>query len=144
MFYTNAPVVSYPHTMYSVQALSGGTAIALPNPDYESGKGTIATMVNSGRNASAVVTAQKIGRDQDKTELAWDYMNKSEWETLMSFFDTNFFFNFTYYSPVSKSKITRKFYVGDRTYKPYDIDSSGNPIAYKDCSLNVIDTGEGS
>ena len=139
-----APVINYPRTVFSGSDLSGGATIMLPNPTTESGEGTIATRVNSRRNASAVVTAQKIGRDQDKTELAWPYMNKEDWEEILAFFDENFFFNFTYYSPVAGSKITRKCYVGDRTYQPYDIDANGNPIAYKECKLNVIDTGEGS
>ena len=139
-----APVINYPRTMFSVSDLSGGATIMLPNPTTESGKGTIATMVNSGRNASAVVTAQKIGRDQDKTERAWPYMNKEDWEEILAFFDENFFFNFTYYSPVAGTKITRKFYVGDRTYQPFAVDENGEPIAYVQCKLNVIDTGEGS
>lgn len=139
-----APRVNYPRTMFSVSTLSGGATLVLPNPSADSGKATIATLVNSGRNASAVVTAQKIGRDQDKTELAWPYMNKEDWEEILAFFDENFFFNFTYYSPVSGAKVSRKFYVGDRTYQPFAIDSNGIPIAYKECKLNVIDTGEGS
>lgn len=139
----STPIINYPRTMFSVQALSGGATIWLPNPERDSGKATIATMVNSGRNASAVVTAQKIGRDQDKTELKWPFMNKEDWEELLQFFDTNFFFNFTYYSPVAGEKITRKFYVSDRTFRPFDIDSNGNPTAYQDLSLNIIDTGEG-
>ena len=138
-----APVINYPRTMFSVSALTGGATIMLPNPSTESGRGTIATLVNSGRNANAVVTAQKIGRDQDKAELSWPYMNKADWEEILAFFDSNFFFNFTYYSPVAGSKITRKFYVGDRTYQPFAVDSNGEPMAYKDCKLNVIDTGEG-
>ena len=139
-----APEVNYPRTMFSVSALSGGTTIELPNPSTDSGKATIATMVNSGRNASAVVTAQKIGRDQDKTELAWPYMNKADWEELLKFFDENFFFNFTYYNPVAGRKITRKFYVSDRKYQPFAIDDNGEPTAYKECTLNVVDTGEGT
>lgn len=139
-----APVVNYPRTMFSVSDLTGGATIMLPNPTTDSGNATIATMVNSGRNASAVVTAQKIGRDQDKTELAWPYMNKADWEELMAFFNDNFFFNFTYYSPVVGRKISRKFYVSDRTYRPFAVDDNGEPIAYVDCKLNVIDTGEGS
>lgn len=139
----NAPVINYPRTMFRVRSLSGGATIMLPNPSTLSGRGTIATMVNSGRNASAVVTAQKIGRDQDKTELAWPYMNKADWEEILAFFDENFFFDFTYYSPVAGTKITRKFYVGDRTYQPFAVDDDGEPIAYVECKLNVIDTGEG-
>lgn len=140
----NAPVVNYPRTMFRVSALTGGATLMLPNPSTESGKGTIATLVNSGRNANAVVTAQKIGRDQDKVELAWDYMNKTDWEEILQFFDSNFFFELTYYSPVGGNRITRKFYVGDRTYQPFAIDEYGVPIAYKACKLNVVDTGEGS
>lgn len=134
--------VEYPHNMYAVA--SETQQIWLPNPETTSGEGTIATMVNSGRNASAVVTAQKIGRDQDKTTFEWKFLNKDEWETLVKFFDVNFFFDFTYYSPVAQQKITRKFYVSDRTWKPWDIDADGNPVAYKDCTLSVVDTGEGT
>ena len=50
--------------MFTMQALSGGSVIQIPNPDKNSAKNLIATMVNSARNAQAVVTAQKIGRDQ--------------------------------------------------------------------------------
>lgn len=140
----NVPRIEYPRTMYSISALSGGSTIMLPNPDTTSGKLTIATMVNSGRNADAVVTAQKIGRDQDKSELSWTFMNKEDWEEILAFFDVNFFFNFTYYSPVARTKITRKCYVGDRAAQPFAVDENGDPIAYKTCTLNVVDTGEGS
>ena len=133
-----------PSNMFAVSSLSGGGQIWLPNPDQTSGKGTIATLVNSGRNANAVVTAQKIGRDQDKSELSWNYLDNNTWEKILQFFDDNFFFNFTYYSPVAGTKITRKCYVGDRTFRPFDIDSNGDPTAYQDCSANIIDTGEGS
>ena len=135
--------MNIPHTMFSVQSQKGGAAIMLPNPDMDSAKATIATMVNSGRNANAVVTAQKIGRDQDKTELAWTYLEKDEWEKLLAFFDENFYFIFTYYSPVAQHKISRVFYVSDRTYRPFQVDEQGIPIAYRDCTLNVVDTGEG-
>ena len=132
-----------PSTMFSMQSLSGGEIIHLPNPDTKSAKNIIATLVNSGRSANAVVTAQKIGRDQEKTEMAWNYLEKEEWEKLLRFWDTNFFFNFTYYSRISGNKITRKFYIGDRSDRPKSIDRDGIPTAYLDCSANLIDTGEG-
>lgn len=133
-----------PSTMFSISSLTGGATIQLPNPDTTSGKGTIATLVNSGRNANGIVTAQKIGRDQDKTELAWNYLGKEEWERILLFFDENFFFNFTYYSPVAGRKITRKCYVGDRSYQPFNVTLDGIPIAYSSCKANIIDTGEGT
>lgn len=144
MFNTNVPVINYPKNMFAVKSLSGGQLLWLPNPETTSGKGLIATLVNSGRNAQAVVTAQKIGRDQDKTELAWKFLNKEDWEAMVRFWDVNFYFLFTYYSPVAGAKITRQCYIGDRTFFPWDIDSNGDPVAYKDCAANIIDTGEGA
>ena len=133
-----------PSTMFTMSSLSGGQVIHIPNPDNPSATNLIATLVNSARNANAIVTAQKIGRDQEKTEMSWNYLEKEEWETLLRFWDQNFFFNFTYYSRVDGVKITRKFYVGDRTDKPFNVDANGIPVAYRDCTANVIDTGEGS
>lgn len=130
--------------MFAVSSLDGADLINLPNPDTNSAKNIISTLVNSGRNANAVVTAQKIGRDQEKTEMTWKYLDKEVWEEMLAFWDKNFFFNFTYYNRVSGSKITRKFYIGDRTDRPFAIDVNGIPTAYVDCSANVVDTGEGS
>lgn len=129
-------------TMFTMSA--GDTVISLPNPDKDSAKNIIITMVNAGRNASAVVVAQKIGRDQGKTELKWNYLEKDVWEQMLTFWDTHFFFDFTYYDRVAKTKITRKFYIGDRSDRPFDIDSTGKPTAYLDCVANVVDTGVGT
>lgn len=133
-----------PSTMFTMQALNGGEIIEIPNPDQDSAKNIIETLVNSGRNADAVVVAQKIGRDQEKTEMSWNYLPKEDWEKMLRFWDTNFFFNFTYYSRVAGTKITRKFYIGDRSDTPYNVDASGIPTAYVDCTANVVDTGVSS
>ena len=133
-----------PSTMFTMQSLNGGEIIEIPNPDQDSAKNIIETLVNSGRNADAVVVAQKIGRDQEKTEMSWNYLPKEDWEKMLRFWDTNFFFNFTYYSRVAGTKITRKFYIGDRSDTPYNVDASGIPTAYVDCTANVVDTGVGT
>lgn len=133
-----------PSTMFTMQSLNGGEIIEIPNPDQDSAKNIIETLVNSGRNADAVVVAQKIGRDQEKTEMSWNYLPKEDWERMLRFWDTNFFFNFTYYSRVAGTKITRKFYIGDRSDTPYNVDASGIPTAYVDCTANVVDTGVSS
>ena len=133
-----------PSTMFTMQSLNGGEVIEIPNPDQDSAKNIIETLVNSGRNADAVVVAQKIGRDQEKTEMSWNYLPKEDWEKMLRFWDTNFFFNFTYYSRVAGTKITRKFYIGDRSDTPYNVDASGIPTAYVDCTANVVDTGVSS
>lgn len=133
-----------PSTMFTMQSLNGGEIIEIPNPDQDSAKNIIETLVNSGRNADAVVVAQKIGRDQEKTEMSWNYLPKEDWEKMLRFWDTNFFFNFTYYSRVAGTKITRKFYIGDRSDTPYNVDASGIPTAYVDCTANVVDAGVSS
>lgn len=130
--------------MFSMSSLTGSTTIHIPNPDRDSGDNIIATMVNSGRNSLAIVVAQKIGRDQEKTQLKWSALTKEEWESMLRFWNNNFFFNFHYYSRAHGTKITRKFYIGDRTDRPYDIDSNGIPTAYLSCSANMVDTGEGA
>ena len=134
--------MSRPSNMFHMQSLNGGEIIRIPNPDMDSAEGLISTLVNSGRSAAGVVTAQKIGRDNHKTSMSWNYLDKEEWERMVRFWDKNFYFNFTYYSDVDGIKITRKFYVGDRSRKPFDIDANGIPTAYKDCSANVVDCGE--
>lgn len=133
-----------PATMFSMKALGGHSVIWLPNPEKDSAENLIATLVNSARNANAIVTAQKIGRDQEKTSMSWSFLTKDEWEELLRFWDKNFTFNFTYYSRITGDRITRVFYISDRKDRPYDIDSRGFPTAYVDCSANVVDTGEGS
>jgi len=131
-----------PKTMFSISSLDGKTTIMLPNPDTDSAKNTITTLVNAGRNALGIVTAQKIGRDQEKTELKWSYLEKEEWEPLLRFWDNNFYFIFTYYSRVEGKKISRVFYVGDRTDQPYNVDAFGVPTAYVQCAANLVDTGK--
>lgn len=133
-----------PSTMFTLQAVGGGEVLRVPNPDNPSATNLIATLVNSARNANAIVTAQKIGRDQEKTEMSWNYLEKEEWEALLRFWNRNFFFNFTYYSRVDGIKITRKFYIGDRTDQPFNVTLDGIPTAYRDCKADVVDTGEGS
>lgn len=138
-------MVEIPSTMFTMTSLTDSSrTIVLPNPNKDSAKNLIATLVNSARNASAVVTAQKIGRDQEKTEMAWDYLPKDTWEEMLRFWDENFFFTFTYYSRVKGRRIERKFYISDRSDRPFDIDSNGIPTAYTECVANVVDTGEGS
>lgn len=132
-----------PANMFYMTSLKNNTRYWIPNPDFNDGlQGLVATLVNSARNVEGVVTAQKIGRDQDKHTFSWNLLTVDEWETLLKFWDSNFMFNLYYYSPVQSKFIIRKFYVSDRTYKYFDTDSSGKPTAYKDCSASLVDVGE--
>lgn len=132
--------------MYTLASLNGATTLQLPNPQQggNSGGQKHATFVNQGRNTQAEVVAQKIGRDQVKLEMSWSWLPREEWEKILQFFDTNFFFNVTYYDSVAARKITRKFYVGDRDATPLNVDAEGVPtFGYVECKANLIDTGGG-
>lgn len=117
--------------------------VPIPNPNYQSLKQTIATIVNSGRNADAQVIAQKIGRDQSKIELSWDYLTSEEWGAILSIFDRSFINEVTYFDMVKQQLITREMYVGDRTGRPFNPDELMNPRAWLECKANLIDTGRG-
>lgn len=132
-----------PKTMYAISSLLGGEKILLPNPDMDSGERVIGTLVNSTRNSLGVVTAQKIGRDQGvPARLAWNVLSKDDWETMVRFWDKNFFFNFEFYDEVVGKKISISCYVGDRSRKPVQVDDLGIPIGYRDCYAEIVDTGQ--
>lgn len=128
--------------MFYITKLSSATQYWLPNPDKDDGlKATIATMVNSARNTKAVVTAQKIGRDQIQYQLSWSFLSVSEWESLLSFWNSNFFFKFHYYDPVTGEVSAHKCYISDREFSYHDITQAGRPTAYISCSATITDTG---
>lgn len=128
--------------MFYMTTLKGSAEHWIPNPDKNSGlQATIATMVNSARNTQAIVTAQKIGRDQVQFKLTWNFLSVDEWENILKFWDDYFFFIFYYYDPL-RSKISgHKCYISDRTYSYENIKSNGEPTAYIDCSATITDTG---
>ena len=103
----------------------------------------VTTVVDSGRNANGVVVGQKIGRDQYKIDnLEWSYLTADEWEGILSLM-TDFFFNVTFYDPVTQSKKTLKMYCGDRSAEPYWVNTkTGKPTAYINCKVNLVDVGE--
>lgn len=102
----------------------------------------VTTLVDSGRNANGTVVAQKIGRDQYKIDnLEWPWLTAEQWETILSIL-SNFFVDVTFIDPVTNSRKTIKMYCGDRTAEPYWVDDDGKPTHYRNCKVNLIDTGE--
>lgn len=101
----------------------------------------VTTVVDAGRNANGVVVGQKIGRDQYKLDgLEWPYLTAEQWGTILDLLRP-FFVNVTFINPVSNTPITIRMYPGDRTAEPYWLDQNGHPTHYKDCKVNLIDTG---
>lgn len=102
----------------------------------------VTTIVDSARNANGVVVGQKVGRDQYKIDnLEWAWLTAEQWESILTLLN-NFFVNVTFTDPVSGNKITKQMYCGDRTATPYWVDENDKPTHYKDCKVNLIDTGK--
>ena len=101
----------------------------------------VTTVVNAGRNSNGVVVGQRIGRDQYKiNNLEWPWLTANEWELILSLI-SDFYFYVTFPDPVTGSTRTVKMYCGDRSAEPYWVDEYGNPTHYRNCKVNLIDTG---
>ena len=102
----------------------------------------VTTLVDSGRDANGAVVGQRVGRDQYKIDgLEWSWLTAAQWEAILQSM-SNFFFHVTFNDPVSGGRKTIKMYCGDRQGQPYFVDDSGSPTHYRDCKVNLIDTGE--
>ena len=103
---------------------------------------TVTTIVNAGRNANGVVVGQRIGRDQYKIDgLEWPWLSAEEWSYILSLMK-DFYFYVTFPNPVTGLATTVKMYCGDRQAHEYWVDANGKPTWYRDCKVNLIDTGE--
>ena len=102
-----------------------------------------ATIVDSARNANAVVVGQVVGREQQKLDrLEWAYLTAEQWSSILKEFK-NFYVTVTYPDMVNNTWTTRKMYPGDRTAEPFHLDPVTQlPIDYINFKVNLIDCGE--
>ena len=113
----------------------------LPSPK-RGVKPTVATIVDSGRNANGAVVGQRVGRDQYKIDtLEFPWLSAAQWSRILSILK-QFVVYVTFPDPVTNKKITIRMYCGDRSAEPYWEDEDGNPTWYRNCKFNLIDTGE--
>ena len=121
---------------------AGDDTLQLPFVAYESGKQTIATMVDQARTADGIVRGSVIAK-ASKLELKWKVLSPAVWSQICTFFKNHFYFDATYLDMESNTVVTKKFYVGDRSALPFIVDAdSGVPTYYMDCQANIIGIGE--
>lgn len=121
---------------------AGDDTIQLPFAAYESGKQTIATMVDQARTADGIVRGAVIAK-ASKIDLKWRVLSPEVWKDICTFFNKHFYFDATYLDMETNSFVTKKFYVGDRSGMPFIADpTSGIPTYYLDCQANIIGVGE--
>ncbi len=101
----------------------------------------VSTLVDGVRNSNGEAIGQKIGRDQYKIDgLEWPWLTAEEWGKILSAIK-DFYFDVTFSDPVTNKRKTIKMYCGDRTGEPYWVNGSGIPTHYRNCKVNLIDTG---
>lgn len=121
---------------------AGSDTLQLPYAAYESGKQTIATVVDQARTADGIVRGSVVAK-ASKIELKWAVLTPSAWAQICRFFDKHFYFNVNYLDMTTNTFKTKKFYVGDRSAQPFIIDTvTGIPTYYLNCEANIIGVGE--
>lgn len=101
----------------------------------------VTTVVNAGRNANGAVVGQRVGRNQYKIDgLEWPWLTAEQWERILKSLE-DFYVNVTFVDPTTNSRKTLTMYCGDRTGQPYWVDKTGKPTHYRNCKVNLIDTG---
>lgn len=104
-------------------------------------KPIVTTVVDAGRNANGAVVGQRVGRDQYKIDgLEWSWLTAEQWGQILTLLN-QFFVYVTFIDPVTNAPKTLKMYPGDRTAEPYWVDDNGQPTHYRNCKVNLIDTG---
>ncbi len=102
----------------------------------------VTTVVDAGRNANGAVVGQRVGRDQYKIDgLEWPWLTAKQWSEILSLL-SSFFVDVTFIDPVTNRPKTIRMYCGDRTAEPYWVNGIGHPTHYRNCKVNLIDTGE--
>lgn len=105
---------------------------------------TVTTVVDAARNAAGVVVGQRIGRDQYKLDnIEWPWLTAYEWQYVLMVL-APFFVSVNFTNPVTGTMTTCPMYCGDRSAEPYWVDSNGQPLYYRSCKANLIDTGYGN
>lgn len=113
----------------------------VPYPD--SGlKLIISTLTNGGRNKNGKVTAERVGRDQNKIDsLQWKILSAEEWSRILNLVK-DYYIDVTFPNMLTNTPQTLRMYVGDREAEPVFLDDSDMPTQYKNCKFNIIDVGE--
>lgn len=99
-------------------------------------------VTSSARNANGVLVRQKIGRTQYKLEnVEWSQLSPEEWESILEIINSGYF-DVTFLNPETNQPITIKMYCDEKTAVPYYVDANGRPAFYRNCKINLIDSGE--
>jgi hypothetical protein len=117
--------------------------IALPSPAFGSGKVTISTLVDGGRNAEGNFIGSVVGDDKLKIECAFPALRPDEMMRLLQVFDRKrggrFINTFRVFDPRVNGFVYLDMYVGDRSGKPYLVNKDTmRPTYWTEVQANLI------
>lgn len=120
------------------------SGIALPAPALGSGKVTIATLVDSGRNTEGDFLGSVVGDDKLKIECKFAALSPEEMQRLLQIFDRKrggaFVNRFRVFDPRVNDYVYMDMYVGDRSGTPYTLDpKTGKPRFWQNVQANLIE-----
>lgn len=118
--------------------------IALPAPALGSGKTTISTLVDGGRNTNGDFIGSVVGDDKLKIEMNFAALRPEEMQRLLAVFDRRqggrFVQRFRVFDPRVNDFVWLDMYVGDRSGTPYLVDpASLRPAFWKDVQANLVE-----
>ena len=126
--------------------------ILVPEPREYSG--TTSTVVDSTRNAKAVLIGSIVRDDMAKVSMSWNYLKVNEYSLLLRCFKQNTIINLgndnyclgnfmpmvKFFDLTSGEYVTRQMYPGDRTSKMWRRNPSTLEVmGWTDCKFNLIE-----
>lgn len=121
------------------------TGIALPAPQLGSGKVSISTLVDGGRNAAdGTFVGSVIGDDKLKIELQFFKLAPAEMQRFLALFDRkqggHFVNTFRVFDPRVNDFVYKQMYVGDRSGTPYLVGKTTlRPAYWRDVTANLVE-----
>lgn len=112
-------------------------------PDPSKYSGTIATMVDAGRNAQGVTIGAVIRDDVAKISMTWNYIDAQDWADIQGLFSPSrggsFYNSVTFFCSATNNWETRTMYVNDRTDNIFLRREDGSIRGYTGAALNLIE-----
>lgn len=117
--------------------------VTIPAPDIGSGKISISTLVDGGRNQNGNFIGQPIGNDKLKVEMKFTMLSSEEMKNFLRIFDRSqggsFVNHFRVFDPRINNYTYLTMYVGDRSGIPYMVNPQTlRPSFWKDVTANLI------
>lgn len=119
------------------------TGMALPEPAIDSGRTTISTIVDGGRNVNGDFIGSVVGDDKLKIEMNFSVLYPDQIKNLLRIFDRrqggHFVNRFRVYDPRIGGFTYLDMYVGDRSGTPYMVNrQTMTPTFWRDVQSNLI------